>query len=117
MTNEEYIAKRELLFEEWKKAKPDYQEINGFTSDGPSNWDEWLQQRPRILFLLKEALDSYTPSNPDKTAHQIYKSFGLNIARWKYAIKRSYENPYEIPSIPNNEFLREWSPGFRGGAA
>ncbi|MDP1744850.1 MAG: hypothetical protein Q8L90_04695 [Bacteroidota bacterium] len=100
--------KHKELLEKWNKTRPEYNQENGFTSDGPSNWHEWTEQKPRILFLLKEALDTFTPSNP--TQHQIgAKSFGLNIARWKYAIKKLYENPHETLSFPSKEFIKEWS--------
>lgn len=108
MNSQEYIKKRDELFNRWKGARPEYSMLNGFTSDGPSNWDEWTQQKPRILFLLKEALDTFTPS--ESTQHDIgSKPFGLNIAKWKFAIKKIYDNPNETLAFPSNDFIRNWS--------
>lgn len=59
-----------------------------FTKDGPSNWAKWAIQLPRILFLAREARDSYQPSQ----GTEIVSVFSKNIWRWQFAIRSVYEN-------------------------
>ena len=54
----EYEEKINHLFDEWKKARPEYElGENCFTHDGIANFDNYNKSKPKILFLLKENWD------------------------------------------------------------
>ncbi len=97
------------LLERWYKERPEYDTENAnaeFCWDGPSNWNKWLKQKPKILFLAKEPHSGYQPCIDNK---EISGVFNLNIARWKFAIKKICENSNETLSMPTDEGLRSWT--------
>lgn len=100
--------KHKELLEKWSLERPDYSDNNNieFTYDGPANWEKWLVQKPKILFLMKEAHSGY---HPCKHQEGINEKFILNITRWKFAIKGIYENPNDNITLPSDEDLRKWT--------
>lgn len=101
MTKEEYELRRDELFRRWLEARPYYDdEGKEFTYDGISDFQEWINQKPQILFLLKEAWQGYHPYFPNQ---KVYGKFGVNIARWKLAIKEIYAYPEIFPN-----FMEAW---------
>lgn len=101
--------KHKALLNKWYEERPEYDTKGEFCWDGPSNWGKWTKQVPKILFLVKEPHSGYHPSTPSMENPKISGKFCLNIARWKFAIRKLYENSNEIPAFPNVEDLRSWS--------
>src|ERR1039457_3052786 len=86
--------KHDALLKEWGKSYEsdiivDPENIE-FTCDGPSDWEKYFKQKPKILFLLKEATGGWwQPCDPNK----VYKgTFSQNIARWRNFINGSSVN-------------------------
>jgi len=65
--------------------------------DGPSYWEKYEASKPRIVFLAKEAHDSFHPSTP----RPLDDRFTRNIARWASVINSildansKIKNPFE----------------------
>jgi len=101
MTKEQYENSINDLFDRWLTARPGYEDDEKeFTYDGISNFEEWEKQEPKILFLLKEARQGYHPSYPNQ---KVDGMFGINIARWKLAVKEIYTNRESHPV-----FMEAW---------
>jgi len=68
-----------------------------FMWDGPSYWEKYEASNPRIVFLAKEAHDSFHPSTP----RRLDDRFTRNIARWASIINlildanSKIKNPFE----------------------
>ncbi len=86
----EYEEKINHLFDEWKKARPEYElGENCFTHDGIANFDNYNKSKPKILFLLKENWDrDYDLRSGIDVGRG--KDFNLNIARWRQIIRDLY---------------------------
>lgn len=91
----------EMLYEKYKDSENDIME---FTWDGPSDWKKWEEQKPKILFLLKEAHSGFQPCIPNQ---KIENKTGRNISRWKNAIKLLFENSKDSPTFHANNILNE----------
>ena len=85
MSNRE---KHEQLLKDWKEK---YKKLKGdeisFTQDGPVDWVVWETQKPKILFLLKEAFDDGNPTMAKATGN-----FAKNILSWKYVLQKLYND-------------------------
>lgn len=90
----------------WYDEVYEEKEENGkrkFTWDGPSDFEQWENANPKILFLLKEALGDFEPASPQRKKDIGNKPFLLNIARWKFAIKHMFEELNQIPFFDSFE--------------
>lgn len=105
-TIEELKKAYQNLLNEWSSARKEYDTKDGFTWDGPSDWENYFAQKPRILFVTKEAHSEY---NPDTPIDKINGAFHLNLARWKYAIKSLYDNPNKSLEFLEDSELRKYS--------
>lgn len=97
----------EKLLNDWKNARPEYNDKGVFTKDGPSNWEVYWNEKPRILFLLKEPWFGYRPDD----WNYIYGQKGYNQIRWAYIIQRLLEQPgtpVELPSDTELHKLYNW---------
>ena len=74
--------KHKQLIKKWSKMRPSYGDFH----DGPSSWETWVKQNPKILFLLKEPHSDFLPAYPIRNM-PIERGFFLNIGLWHYAIK------------------------------
>lgn len=99
MKKEEYIKKRDELFERWIREKGYNKEV--FVKDGIQNFDNWGKSKPKILFLLKENYDNeWDPKDGITTNCNV---FSKNIARWRQVITELYNNPSKDISFDNIE--------------
>lgn len=92
------------LLQEWYKARPDYDTTGEFVWDGPSNWEIYSNEKPRILFLLKESRLGFHPASPENT---IYGTRGHNVIRWSYIIKQLYLNRDNEITLPDDYAIKE----------
>jgi hypothetical protein len=92
----------EQLLDDWIKARPEYNQNGVFTKDGPSNWEVYFNEKPRILFLLKEPWFGYRPDD----WNYIYGQKGYNQVRWAYIIQQLYENPASTIALPSDIELK-----------
>jgi len=112
MNYQEYVKKRDDLFQRWESSSEEFDQCEEFTYDGivaknQEEWKIWEESPIKILFLLKEALGGYHPDN--KSDLQTKKPFSHNIALWRYAIEKtfierkplSYTLPSESDLSPN----------------
>jgi len=90
------------LFVKWKKDRPNYEK---FTHDGPLKPNIWEKQKPKILFLLKEAYNDFEP-HPLK-AEEIKGKLMLNIAKWRALIQSLYNQPEKEAILLENEEYKE----------
>jgi hypothetical protein len=84
------IKEREdALFDEWRKARPDYK---SFITDGVIDENSFLESSPKIVFLLKE-IDDY-----DKDLRELWGTTSrghtvAGISHWTWGIREIYNNP------------------------
>ena len=101
--NNEYKIRGEMHKNILQKLYNKYKDLendkNEFTWDGPSNWEKWENQLPKILFLLKEARAEFQPCVPNQI---IENKTGRNMARWRFAIQKLYERPNVVIQYPIN---------------
>jgi len=93
------------LLDKWKNERPEYGIKYPFCQDGPSDWDKYLQEIPKTLFLLKEPRLEYTPGEPN----YIYGQKGHNMVRWSYLIKQLYQNRGSEIKMPDDWTLKTLS--------
>jgi hypothetical protein len=103
MEYKEFESKNESLFCKWKDARPNYD----FISDGILDYNVWIKQCPKILFILKETKDDYYKLNQPVPADKVNGLFWFNIARWTYAIKELYYKNLASLIFPNNDELKK----------
>lgn len=89
------------LREEWIKARPEYTKKGEFCYDGPSSWEIWAEQKPKILFLLKEPHSGFHPALPLRD-DSVEKNFYKNIFYWSSAVKNAFEGK-SVPAIDEYE--------------
>lgn len=95
--------KHEQLLQQWYEARPDYDVSGEFVGDGPSNWETFNAEKPRILFILKESRLGFHPNSPDNT---IWGTRGHNVIRWSYLIKQLYQQRGNKVVLPDDETLK-----------
>ena len=103
MIKKEYKQKSDVLLKKWHQGK--YKDADDFSYDGISDFDIWSNQSLKVLYLLKETNSNFQPSICEQ---KINGSFGLNLARWDYAIKCIFKNPDTIPKFPDDDDLPKY---------
>jgi hypothetical protein len=91
------------LLKQWESQyKKDLEDQNcEFTLDGPSDWLQYTEQHPRILFLLKESHGGWW--QPSIKAITGKTRFSKNVTLWKHAINALYQNPASKMELPDME--------------
>ena len=91
MNHSEYEQRRNALLAQWQEARPEYSGPGRrFTLDGIMNYREWMQAKPRILFLMKENRAPDGDWEPIEGINTYSNSFSTNIARWRQIIREVY---------------------------
>ena len=96
----------QILNEFYKQYEHLETNSNEFTWDGPSNWDIWEREQPKILFLVKEARQG---AHPSVSEQKIENKFVRNIARWKFAIQKIYIDKLVSLTFPSDTDLPEYN--------
>ncbi|MEI6074423.1 MAG: uracil-DNA glycosylase family protein [Verrucomicrobiota bacterium] len=99
MTKTDYSDKTEDLFNRWKRERPEYQ-TNGssFLRDGIPDYELWSVAKPKIMFLLKEAIrdDGWEPV---MGIIDFQSSFAINLARWHQVLKLLLIDCSNVPTL------------------
>jgi hypothetical protein len=98
---------KEIVKELYEKYKSRQNDVHEFTWDGPSDWQQYSAQQPRILFLAKESRNEFQPH----TARQgvLGAKFMMNIARWKYVIGKYFGGQRGMLDFPTNELIMDYN--------
>ncbi|MEO6720770.1 MAG: hypothetical protein ABIN67_10390 [Ferruginibacter sp.] len=88
------------LFNEWQNATPEYTEQ--FIKDGVIDEEQFEEQKPKLLFITKEANASSNKSWDfrDNWHQELLYRFDYRIAEWAYGIQNNFP---EFDSIYQNK--------------
>lgn len=102
--HQEKEKQHQELLNEWYAQRPSYDIDGEFVWDGPSNWELFYLEKPRILFLSKESFNGFHPNNK---ANAISGTKAINMSRWAWLVKEYFGMCFVNHAPPNNKELIE----------